>query len=257
VTAPLLRSEDDRGVDVLVLDSQHNRNALSIALLEQLLEEVRRSAEGDGRALVLDHAGPVFCAGVDLRERQALGERGPSHSALLAELLRALWAYPKPLLSRVAGAVRGGGLGFVACSDVVVASPAASFAYSEVRVGVAPAVVSVVALAKLPLGALIPCLVTGETFDAATAHRIGLVTRVADDADLAPELDGIRRSAPEAVRTIKLLARRSTRSDVDAALRDAESLSAELFAGPEAREGMAAFAERRAPAWAPASGPPR
>jgi enoyl-CoA hydratase/carnithine racemase len=254
---PLLRVVDDGGVDLLVLDSQHNRNALSIVLLEQLLEEVRRSAEGDGRALVLDHAGPVFCAGVDLRERQALGDRAPSHSTLLAQLLRALWAYPKPLLCRVAGAVRGGGLGFVACSDVVVASPAATFAYSEVRVGVAPALVSAVALAKVPLGALLPWLVTGEVFDAGTAHRIGLVTRVADDPELAPELDGIRRSGPDAVRTIKQLARRLTGADVDAAVRDVEALSSAIFATPEAREGMAAFAEHRPPAWAPATGAPR
>jgi enoyl-CoA hydratase/carnithine racemase len=211
---------------------------------------VRRSAQSEARALVLDHAGPVFCAGVDLRERAALGERRPSHSGLLAECLRALWAYPKPLLARVAGVVRGGGMGFVACADAAVATPAASFAFSEVRVGVAPAVVSAVALAKVPLGALLPWVVTGEPFGAETAQRIGLVTRVAEDASLEPELEGIRRSGPEAVRTAKDVARRLAGFDVESALRDAEAISTALFESAEAREGMAAFAQRRPPAWA-------
>jgi enoyl-CoA hydratase/carnithine racemase len=236
----------DRGVDTLTLDSQHNRNALSLELLNELLSEVRASAAGDARALVLDHAGPVFCAGVDLRERRELGDAEPSHSTLLAELLRELWAYPKPLLCRVDGAVRGGGLGFVACSDITVASPTASFAFSEVRVGVAPALVSVVALAKIPAGRLLPWLITGERFDGTTAHQIGLVTRIAPEPSLEPELTGIRASGPEAVRTIKRLAR----PDIDTALRDVEPISTALFNSPEAREGMAAFAERRPPAWA-------
>jgi methylglutaconyl-CoA hydratase len=236
-------------VDVFTFDAQHNRNALSLALMERLLDAVRRSGDGDGRALVLDHAGPVFCAGIDLRERAAMGDRRPSHSEVLAECLRALWAYPKPLLARVAGTVRGGGMGFVACADVVVAAPEASFAFSEVRVGVAPAVVSAVALAKVPLGALLPFLVTGEPFDAQTAQRIGLVTRVAPGASLAPELDGIRRSGPAAVRTAKEVARRLSGADVESALRQVEPLSAALFEGEEAREGMAAFAARRPPSW--------
>jgi enoyl-CoA hydratase/carnithine racemase len=237
-------------VDVFTFDSQHNRNALSLGLMQELLAAVRRSAESDARALVLDHAGPVFCAGVDLRERAALGERRPSHSELLAECLRALWAYPKPLLVSVAGVVRGGGMGFIACADLAVADPGASFAFSEVRVGVAPAVVSAVALAKVPLGALTPWVLTGEPFDAESALRIGLVTRVAEDAPVEPELDGIRRSGPQAVRTAKEVARRLAGADVEAALLDAETVSAALFESAEAREGMAAFAERRAPAWA-------
>jgi enoyl-CoA hydratase/carnithine racemase len=236
-------------IDVFTLDSQHNRTALSLELMQRLLAAVRASADGEARALVLDHAGPVFCAGVDLRERAALGDRRPSHSELLAECLRALWAYPKPLVARVAGLVRGGGMGFVACADVAVASPAASFAFSEVRVGVAPAVVSAVALAKVPLGGLLPWLVTGEPFDAQTALRLGMVSRISDDASLAPELEGIRRSGPEAVRTAKDVARRLAGTDVESALREVEPISAALFAGAEAREGMAAFAQRRAPAW--------
>jgi enoyl-CoA hydratase/carnithine racemase len=220
------------GFDVVTLTSEHNRNALSLQMLEELLEHVAAST---GRGLVLDHAGPVFCAGVDIRERQTK----TGHSQLLARLLRALTAYPRPFLCRVDGPVRGGGMALTACADIVVASERASFAYSEVKVGVAPALV--LAVTKVPSAPLLPWLVTGEPFDAETALRLGLVTRLGDSLD--PELVAIRAAGPEAIKTVKALAR--TGIDLDGA----ERLSAELFAGEEAREGMAAFAERRPPAW--------
>jgi enoyl-CoA hydratase/carnithine racemase len=246
---PLLVSRDG-GLDVLVLDSQHNRNALSARLLMDLVEQVERSAAGPARGLVLDHAGPVFCAGVDLREREELGAGSQVHSTLLARLLASLWAYPKAVLCRIGGPVRGGGMGLVACSDIVVASAQATFAYSEVRVGVAPALVAAVAVPKAPLGALLPWLITGEPFDAATAQRIGLVSRVADDsASLDPEIAAVRAGAPGAIRAVKRLSRALGGTDVEAAIADMEALSAELFAGDEALEGIAAFRERRPASW--------
>jgi enoyl-CoA hydratase/carnithine racemase len=225
--------EQRDGFDVVTLTSERNRNALSLAMLEELLEHV---ASSTGRGLVLDHEGPVFCAGVDIRERQTKG----GHSELLAQLLRALSAFPRPVLCRVDGPVRGGGMALTACADIVVASPRASFAYSEVKVGVAPALV--LAVTKVPTAPLLPWLLTGEPFDAETALRLGLVTRLGDSLD--PELAAIRAAGPHAVETVKAVAR--TGIDIDAA----EALSAELFAGDEAREGMAAFAERRPAAWA-------
>ena len=246
----LVHLERRGAVDVLTLDSPGNRNALSLRLMEELLEGIRAS---DGRALVLDHEGTVFCAGVDLRERQAPGADQSRHSTLLGELLRALWNHPRPVLCRVDGAVRGGGMGLVACSDVVVASPAASFAFSEVRVGVAPAIVGGIALRKVPLGPLLPALVSGERFDAGEAQRLGLVTAVAEDA--AAELDrwsaAVAAGAPGAVAATKALMRRLAGAEsLDPMLAELEELSAELFASDEAREGMAAFAERRLPGWA-------
>jgi enoyl-CoA hydratase/carnithine racemase len=233
----LSRRERRAGADVVTLASPHNRNALSLRLLEELLDHVRAS---DGRALLLDHAGPVFCAGVDLRERAV----ADGHSALLARLLRALWAHPAPVLCRVAGPVRGGGMGLVACADVVVASAEATFAYSEVKVGVAPALVLAVTLPKLAPGPLLPWLLTGEPFGAETARGLGLVSRIGDGPDA--ELAAIAAAGPEALRTVRRLALPA----VTAALAEAERLSAELFAGAEAREGMAAFLARRPPAWA-------
>jgi enoyl-CoA hydratase/carnithine racemase len=227
------RIEHRDGFAVVRLASARNRNALSLRMLDELLAHV---AAADGRGLVLDHEGPVFCAGIDLRERQVTD----GHSELLAELLRALRDYPKPFLCRVDGPVRGGGMGLVACADIVVASERASFAYSEVKVGVAPALV--LSVTKAPAAPLLPWLLTGAPFDADTALRLGLVTRVG--TSLEPELAAIRAAGPEAVATVKAL----VRDGID--LDRAERLSAELFASPEAREGMAAFAAGRAPAWA-------
>ncbi len=232
----LSRRERRSGADVVTLASPHNRNALSLQLLDELLDHVRAS---DARALVLDHDGPVFCAGVDLRERAAGGD----HSARLAELLRALWAHPAPVLCRVDGPVRGGGMGLVACADIVIASARATFAYSEVKVGVAPALVLAVTLPKLAPGPLLPWLLTGEPFGAQTAQALGLVSRLGDSLD--PEIAAIAAAGPRALQTVRRLAL----PDVSAAIAEAERLSAELFAGEEAREGMAAFLARRTPAW--------
>ena len=123
------------GFDHLVIDSPPNRNALSLALMDAAVAAVRRSAGSDGRGLLVEHTGLASCSGVDLKERRALGRSDTRHSALPAELLRALWHYPKPVVVRVDGAVRGGGMGILACADVVVASGRSSFAYAETRVG--------------------------------------------------------------------------------------------------------------------------
>jgi methylglutaconyl-CoA hydratase len=252
VTA-LLHSERVGTFDALVLDSQHNRNALSMQLLEELIDGVARSADGPGRGLVIDHRGTVFCAGVDMRERHEFGDEGPSHAAFLAQLLRDLWAYPKPVVCRVAGRVRGGGMGLVGCSDIVVATPASEFAYSEVRVGVAPAIVSAVALQKVPLGVLLPWLLTAEPFDAETARQIGLVTAISSDASVEPFIASLLRGGPKAMALTKHVAREVSGEVLDETLRRLEILSTAAFVSAEADEGMAAFTERRSPSWVDAS----
>lgn len=247
----LVRHHRVHDLDVLTLASPANRNALSVPLLEELLDHVEASADRAGRGLVLDHIGPAFCAGVDLTERLALGPADQTHSALLGQLLRQLWAYPGPVLCRVDGAVRGGGMGLVAAADLVVASAASTFAYREVRIGVAPALVAAVAMAKVAVGPLLPWLLTGETFDAVTAQRLGLVTRVAEGATtLDPEYAALGRCAPGAVAAVKRLARSwPATPDLDTVLVTMEEESARLFASPEAQEGLAAFAAGRQPAW--------
>ncbi|WP_431043770.1 enoyl-CoA hydratase family protein [Streptomyces sp. P1-3] len=242
----LVRRRDERGVVTLTLDSPHNRNALSAPLVDELGEELRACGEdGDVRAVVLTHTGTTFSAGADLKE--------PPEPLTFVGLLRRLVTVPKPVVARVDGHVRAGGLGLVGACDIAVASRAADFAFTEVRIGVAPAVISLPLLPRLdPRAAGRYCL-TGERFDAAEAARIGLVTQVADgavDEALAPVLEGLRGSAPSALAATKelLTARVRDAFDRDGARLADESLR--LFGSADAREGVTAFLERRDPAWA-------
>ena len=234
-----------RAVETLGLDSPHNRNALSAALVGELAAALDGCA-GDGgvRAVVLTHTGTTFCAGADLRDP-------PDPDALVA-LLRQIVELRKPVLARVTGHVRAGGLGLLAACDIAAASSTSTFAFTEVRIGVAPAVVSLPLLPRTDPRALARYYLTGERFDAAEAARIGLLTTAGDDVDavLEPALDGLRRASPQALAETKrlLTARVLEAFDRDAA--DLTALSARLFSSPQAREGMTAFLERRDPEWA-------
>ncbi|MFD5454588.1 enoyl-CoA hydratase family protein [Streptomyces olivaceus] len=233
-----------RGVEILALDSPHNRNALSAALVGDLAAALTEAGADPGvRAVVLTHTGNTFSAGADLRD--------PPAPDALTGLLRQIADVPKPVIARVAGHVRAGGLGLVAACDIAAASAAATFALTEVRIGVAPAVVSLTLLPRTDPRALARYCLTGERFDAAEAARIGLVTAAGDDVDavLEPVLDGVRRASPQGLAETKrlLTARVLEAFDRDAA--DLTALSARLFASPQAREGMTAFLERRDPEW--------
>ncbi|WP_406444285.1 enoyl-CoA hydratase family protein [Streptomyces sp. NBC_01613] len=236
-----------RGIETLSLDSPANRNALSAALVGELADALTDCAkDGDVRAIVLTHTGNTFCAGADLRD--------PPPPDALVGLLRQIVELPKPVVARVDGHVRAGGLGLLAACDIAAASTAATFAFTEVRIGVAPAVISLPLLPRTDPRALARYYLTGERLDAAEAARIGLLTVAAQpgedvDATLVPVLDGLRRAAPEALAETKqlLTARVLETFDRDAA--DLTALSARLFASPHAREGMTAFLERRDPTW--------
>ncbi|MGW0330385.1 enoyl-CoA hydratase family protein [Streptomyces sp. NPDC003011] len=233
-----------RGVETLTLDSPHHRNALSAALVGELAAALADCAKDTGvRAVVLTHTGTTFSAGADLRD--------PPHPDALVGLLRQIVELPRPVLARVTGHVRAGGLGLLAACDLAAASTASTFAFTEVRIGVAPAVVSLPVIPRADPRALARYCLTGERFDAAEAARIGLLTAAGDDVDdvLAPVLDGLRRSSPQGLAETKrlLTARVLEAFDRDAA--ELTALSARLFASADAREGMTAFLERRDPPW--------
>jgi enoyl-CoA hydratase len=233
-----------RGIETLSLDSPDTRNALSASLVSELADALTECGkDGDVRAVVLTHTGNTFCAGADLRDP-------PPPDALVA-VLRQIVELPKPVVARVTGHVRAGGLGLLAACDMTVGSTSATFAFTEVRIGVAPAVISLPLLPRTDPRALARYYLTGERFDATEAARAGLLTAAAGDVDeaLAPILDGLRRAAPEALAETKrlLTARVLETFDRDAA--DLTALSARLFGSAQAREGMTAFLERRDPAW--------
>ncbi|POX65246.1 enoyl-CoA hydratase [Streptomyces sp. Ru62] len=233
-----------RAVDTLSLDSTGTRNALSAALVTDLAEVLTDCGKDpDVRAVVLTHTGTTFCAGADLRDP-------PDPDALVA-LLRQIVELPKPVVARITGHVRAGGLGLLAACDITAASTDATFAFTEVRIGVAPAVISLPVIPRADPRALARYYLTGERFGPAEAARLGLLTLTADDVDdaLAPVLDGLRRSSPQALAETKrlLTARVLETFDRDAA--ELTALSARLFSSPQAREGMTAFLERRDAAW--------
>ncbi|MFH8976082.1 enoyl-CoA hydratase family protein [Streptomyces sp. NPDC017890] len=234
----------ERGVQTLTLDSPHNRNALSAALVAGLAGALAEAGEDTGvRAVVLTHTGNTFSAGADLRDP-------PGPDALVA-LLRQIVALPKPVVARVTGHVRAGGLGLLAACDIAAASTASTFAFTEVRIGVAPAVISLPLLPRTDPRALARYCLTGERFDAAEAARTGLVTAAGDDVDavLEPVLDGVRRASPQGLAETKRLLTAKVLEAFDRDAAGLTALSARLFASPQAREGMTAFLERRDPEW--------
>lgn len=240
----LIGRTHERGITTLTLDSPGNRNALSAALVGELADALTDSAkDGETRAVVLTHTGTTFCAGADLRD--------PPHPDALVELLRQILDLAKPVVARVTGHVRAGGLGLLGACDITAAAHGSTFAFTEVRIGVAPAVISLPLLPRTDPRALARYCLTGERFDAAEAARIGLLTATGDDVDavLAPVLDGLRRAEPQALAETKRLLTARVLETFDREAADLTALSARLFAAPQAREGMTAFLERRDPSW--------
>jgi enoyl-CoA hydratase len=240
----VVRVADERAVTTLTLDSPDNRNALSATLVGELADALTRCGkDSDVRAIVLTHTGNTFCAGADLRE--------PPRPDALVALLRQIVELPKPVVARVTGHVRAGGLGLLGACDIAVAGGAASFAFTEVRIGVAPAVISLPLLPRTDPRALARYYLTGERFDAAEAVRTGLLTATGDDVDdvLAPVLDGLRRASLQGLAATKELLTAKVLEAFDRDAADLTALSARLFSSAQAREGMTAFLERRDPPW--------
>ncbi|ATL28598.1 enoyl-CoA hydratase family protein [Streptomyces formicae] len=238
-------SSPARGVPTLTLDLPERRNALSADLVGALAEALGALGEDPGvRAVLLTHTGTTFCAGADLKD--------PPDPAAFVALLRQLVALPKPVIARVDGHVRAGGLGLLGACDMAVAGPASSFAFTEVRIGVAPAVISMPLLPRLDPGAASRYFLTGERFDGAEAARIGLVTAYAAEPDGTVQalLDGVREGAPVALAETKKLLTARVLDAFDDHSDAVIALAARLFGSAEAREGMAAFLERRERPWA-------
>ncbi|CAN5394108.1 enoyl-CoA hydratase family protein [soil metagenome] len=238
---------ESRGIATITPDSPHNRNALSRQLVEEAhgcLDEAERL---DARAVVLTHEGPAFCAGADLKERST----GPTDSTPFVRLLERLMDTGRPTIAAVDGAVRAGGIGLMAACDLVVVNRRVEFALTEVRIGVAAAIISVPILRRVSPAAIAAAMLTGERFDADEARSIGLVSHVTDDvpSTVAGLCDGIRAGAPAAVAATKSLLGRVPDLDRGEAFEAMRELSDELFQGSDAVEGMAAFREKRRPSW--------
>jgi enoyl-CoA hydratase len=249
----LVHLEVARAVATVTLDSPANRNALSAQLVGELTDHLQAAAVDDAvRAVVLTHTGRVFCAGADLKEQT--GEGGPqAGTQRMLGLLRTVVELPKPVVARLDGAVRAGGVGLVGACDIALAGPAASFAFTEVRLGLAPAIISLTTLGRMSERAASRYYLTGEVFDAAAAAAAGLVTLAPDDldAELAGLLDALRLCSPQGLAETKPLTTRTALTAFEEQADRVQAQSARLFGSEEAREGMLSFLEKRPPRWAP------
>jgi methylglutaconyl-CoA hydratase len=255
VTAATTRYELRNAAAWITLDSPANRNALSASLVTELGAHLRSAFDDPAvRAIVLTGNGPAFCAGADLKSRGDAVVPGSGAKNPFVEILKLMWEGPKPVIVAVNGHAFGGGVGLVAVADIAIAVDSAMLSFSEVRIGVIPAMISVVVLPKLGVHQAMRLFLTGARFTADAARDYGLVHRVVAPADLAAavqeEVDAIVLGGPNAVAEAKRLIRTVARVSMDDGFAYAEAKIAELFASPEAAEGMMAFATKRKPSWA-------
>jgi len=255
----MIRVDTARGVTTVTLDSPHNRNALSSGLIGELVDALSAAAGDDAcRVIVLSHTGPVFCSGADLKETAAAFASGEVPAGRLGEVLVAIVDNPKPVVARVGGPARAGGLGLIAAADIAVCAADATFSFSEVRLGVIPAVISSVVLPRLAPRAAAELFLTGSPFHGRRAAAVGLVTAAvpAEDLDetVSGYVDALVRGAPQALAATKQLLRRPRPADLRVHLADLTRLSVEFFTSSEGIEGITAFRDKREPSWVPVEG---
>lgn len=236
-----------RRAATITLNSPQTRNALSFELIAELLQAIKRAAASDSRVIVLTHAPPAFCSGLDLKQ---IADGSVDLSGLESVIL-ALRQVRQPTIAVLTGTVRAGGLGIMAACDLVVVDPSVNFAFTEVKIGATPALVSVPILARVAWSSVAAAFLSGDEFDAARALAIGLVTHVSDDPHETAQglIDSICGAAPEAVATTTKILRRAADDSYESKLDEMRQLSERVFASEEAREGIAAFLEKRPPSW--------
>jgi methylglutaconyl-CoA hydratase len=250
----------DGGVATITLNRPANRNALSEEMVASISASLQRAIEdSDVRVLVLTGVGTVFCAGADLKERTTVSVGAQLGGVpTFVRIFEQIQQSPKPVVAKLNGSALAGGLGLACSCDLVVAPNTAVFGFTEVRIGVAPAIISVVCLPKLRHADAAELFLTGERIGADDALRVGLINR-----SVAPEdvervtnelIAKLLLGGPRALAATKaILANSGSYSDQRSAFASMAKLSGELFASPEATEGMTAFKEKRPAEWVPIS----
>lgn len=246
----LVRYDVADAVATITLDSPHNRNALSRALVSGLFDGLRAAdADEQVRVVVIRSAGKVFCSGADLAEASTVGmEEGARR---IVELQRLICTMDKPVVTEVLGAVRAGGIGIIAASDVCISAETATFALTEVKLGLAAAIISLTVHARMtPRGAALTTL-GGEVFSGADAAAYGLVTAAVPPDALAETVASVCASlatgSPQGLRESKRILNADLVRRIDAGGEEMAALSARLFASDAAREAMTAFLNRGKP----------
>lgn len=247
-TTELVHLQSDSGIATITLDSQHNRNALSKQLVSELADALTAADRDETvRAVLLTAAGTVFCSGADLAEAKAGGMAQGAHD--LVALQRQILAAAKPVVIRLHGPVRAGGLGLVGAADIVIAADTVTFAFTEARLGLAPALISLTTLPRMTSRAAARTFLTAETFRAGTAADMGLITEAvpADELDRAVSavLERLTQASPQGLRESKALVAAPLLANIDAHGVEMADLSARLFGSAEAKAAMQAFLQRK------------
>jgi enoyl-CoA hydratase/carnithine racemase len=248
--ATLLRVE--RGIATITLNRPGNRNALSVELMNSLGDNLTSAlADGAVRVVVLTNEGNTFCAGANLRDEPT--DEPPRYG--LVEILQMMLDSPKPIVGRIAGHCTGGGNGLAAACDISIAAEDVFFAFTEVRIGVAPAIISVVCLPKLRRADALELFLTGKRVMATRIAEMGMINLAAPrdelDAAVGDLVDDLIAGGPKALAASKELINKVPSMSRDDAFAWTGKLSPELFGSDEAAEGIRAFREKSKPSWVP------
>jgi methylglutaconyl-CoA hydratase len=242
----------ERGIATITLNRPDNRNALSIELMNSLGDNLTRAVNDDTiRVVVLTNEGNTFCAGANLRGEPT--DEAPRYG--LVEILQAMLDSPKPVVGRIAGHCTGGGNGLAAACDISIAAEDVFFAFTEVRIGVAPAIISVVCLPKLRRADALELFLTGKRVMATRIAEIGMINLAVPREELDPAVgdlvDDLIAGGPKALAASKDLINRVPTMSRDDAFAWTGELSPELFRSDEAAEGIRSFREKSKPSWVP------
>lgn len=258
--SPKVKTDLHNGVYTITLADPDNRNALSRQLTTELLESMDRVDEDDAiRVVVLTNEGTVFCAGADLSERSDDDRPSAVESTTSAPdplgFFGRIRRSPKPWIGKIAGHAVAGGLGLAAATDISVALDTAKMGFSEVRIGVAPAIISVICLPKMRASEASEAFLRGNRFLATEAARLGLVNYAVPADQLDAKVDEIVADVilggPLALAASKTLVNDVPNMALDEALAFTGKLSASLFESDEGQEGMKSYLEKRPPSWVP------
>lgn len=248
---------DDGAVRTITLNRPERRNALTPEMQLELIAAMETAGRSDCRVLVFRGAGKGFCSGLDLAVLQSLQKESTAgHSAeaeRIARMFRTLYELPRPTIAAVHGAAIGGGAGLATLCDFTLAVPSAKFGYPEARIGFVPAVVSAFLTLQIGDKRTRDLLLTGRLFDAAEAHRLGLVNEVVDEEAMPARVTALTamlmESSPNSLTATKRLMAAENRRWLDAAIGEAMGAIANAWQTDDLREGVTAFLEKRKPSW--------
>jgi methylglutaconyl-CoA hydratase len=252
-----LTLETEGPLAIITLNRPEKRNAISVAMIEDLLAALGTIESGSVRVVIITGAGKAFCSGMDLDALKALATQSPEENLAdarrTAGFFRRIWSFPKPLIAAVNGAALAGGCGIATLCDFTLAVPEAKFGYTEVRVGFMPALVSMFLDRQVGEKAARDLFLTGRVFDAAEAFRLGLVTRVVPAEQLLAAARDLAASlianSPGGVLATKRLLVRAGQAEIDRRIELAVAASVAIRSTPDFREGLSAFLEKRQPRW--------